>query len=137
MKDIDITPEAWACFFAVILMLMDIISGLFKGCKLHSLNSETSKHGLYAKFSFILIMALGAVIDWAQLHMDLGFTVPVFMAVCVYVCLTEIISIVENAKTMNPTLENSRILSVFEPQGQPKHSAETIAEEGEDENAEK
>ena len=60
-----------------------------------------------------MIMGFGALVDYAQTHIDLGVTIPVAPAVCVYIALMEIGSIIENVCVINPEILPDKIKSYF------------------------
>ena len=45
--------------------------------------------------------------------MDLGVAVPVAAAICAYICLMEITSIIENACKINPNLILEKLAAMF------------------------
>lgn len=47
------------------------------------------------------------------MYANLGFEIPAVMAVCVYVIVTEIVSVFENLCMLNPELVNSPLGAIF------------------------
>lgn len=98
-----------ACF-----IVFDLVSGLIKAFKDKSYNSSVMREGLYHKCGSIMIIALAVLIDYAQKFLDLGFTLPITISVCVYIVLMEIGSIVENVGTINPELMSEKLKQYFQ-----------------------
>ena len=92
---------------------LDIICGIVKGAKAKSLNSTVMREGLYHKIGFILAVVLAAGIEYAMKVFDLGFALPLFVPVCVFIVLTEIVSILENLKEINPELASDTFMRLF------------------------
>ena len=108
--------EIVAIAVACLLIVLDYASGLLKACKNHDLNSAAMREGLYHKAAYLLVLALAAIIEHAQNHVDLGFDVPLLVPVAAYIAITEIVSILENLAEVNPELANSKLLAFFKTQ---------------------
>lgn len=94
-------------------ILLDIISGIGQAVKNKTLSSTIMRQGIYHKLGYALIMALAALMEYSTIYLDLGFEPPLFMPTCVMICLTEILSIVENIEHLNPQLKDSGIFSLL------------------------
>ena len=55
---------------------------------------------------------IDTVENYFAIH-NLGFEIPTVMAVCVYVIVTEIVSVFENLCVLNPELVNSPLGAIF------------------------
>lgn len=95
-------------------IILDLISGLIKALKAKNLNSSTMRDGVFKKTGSILIIALGALVDYGQQYIDLGISLPVAAIFCGIIIMTEIVSIIENACTINPNLLPDTFKSYFE-----------------------
>lgn len=113
-----------------ILIVLDWVSGLAKAAKAKDLQSEKMRQGLWHKTGYLLVIALAEVLDHGQIYMDLGIAIPVLTPVCVYISVTEISSILENASALNPELQSNSIMQLFrqnDQRKQGKHQADTEA----------
>lgn len=90
-------------------MAFDIISGLLQAIANKTYASSKMRVGLWHKISFILIIALAVGLEFAQGFIDLGFTVPLVVPVCAYICMNEIGSIIENLALLNPKLVPAKL----------------------------
>lgn len=109
----DIHPN-----YIVILSIfigLDILTGLIKATITHTLSSQKMREGLFHKLAFYLAYALALAIEYGSMTLNLGYDVPLTPAVTVYICLTEVISIVENLCAINPSLKDSKIANLFKP----------------------
>lgn len=85
-------------------ILFDIITGLLKALYEGNLNSTALRKGLFHKISEVLAVAGSVLLEYAMDYINLGVEVPVFSVVSVYICVTELISILENLGEVNPLL---------------------------------
>lgn len=94
-------------------IVLDLATGVAKGAASHDLDSKKMRNGLFHKMGFIMAMALSYLCEYAMIYMELGFTVPIVNGVAIFICLTEIVSILENIKELNPKLDNYWFLKYF------------------------
>lgn len=88
----------------------DVITGVCKAVYeggTNGLSSSVARKGLMHKVSFVLVLALGILIDYAQARVDLGINVPCGAIFAAYIAGTELVSIWENLRVMAPELPNS------------------------------
>lgn len=108
MPEFLVLPSIVGCF-----ILLDIATGIIQAIANKDLSSEKLRKGAFHKMSFVLIICLAYLIDYGVGYIDLGFNFPIVVPTCTYICLTEIISIVENIIKINPELKDSKVLSIF------------------------
>ena len=101
----------YAIAFAFIVL--DFLTGLTKAFATNSFTSTKMREGLFHKVALLLCMILGCLVDHAQGYVDLGIAVPVAAAVCVYICLMETTSIIENICKINPEILPEKLTSLF------------------------
>lgn len=94
-------------------IVLDLATGVAKGAASHDLDSKKMRNGLFHKMGFIMAMVLSYLCEYAMIYMELGFTVPIVNGVAIFICLTEIVSILENIKVLNPKLDNYWFLKYF------------------------
>lgn len=101
--------------YAVVggFILMDMVTGIIKALKEKSFTSSVMREGLFHKTGSILCIVLGVLVDYAQTLIDLGVNVPVAVAICGYVILMEIGSIIENVCVINPEIAPDKLKSYF------------------------
>ena len=104
----------WHILVAVmVFILLDVVTGINKAVMSKGLNSTVMRDGLFHKSAFLLAIALAYACEYGMLYLDLGFSMPIVGAVCVYICLTETVSILENLGSINPELANSKFMKLF------------------------
>lgn len=103
-----------AAVFCLGFIVGDYLSGVIKAVKNKELCSTKMRLGLWHKAGFIGAMALGYACQLA-VNYDLlptSFS-AIFAGVCVYVIITEAISIFENLCALSPELSDSPLASLL------------------------
>lgn len=96
-----------------LFILLDMITGLIKAFKEKAYTSSVMREGLFHKCGSVLCVCFGVLVDYAQSYLDLGVTIPVAIALCGYVVLMEIGSIIENVCKINPQIMPNKLKSYF------------------------
>lgn len=94
-------------------IVLDFVTGLIKAIKQKNFTSSTMREGLFHKCASILWVVFGSLVDYAQTYIDLGVTIPLAGAICVYIVLMECGSIMENLGAINPKLVPQTIRQHF------------------------
>ena len=94
-------------------VVMDLVTGVTQAVANKTLDSTKMRAGWWHKCGFIMAVILAALVEWAMQFIDLGFTLPMFVPVCVFIILTEIVSIFENICLLSPELANSKLAQLF------------------------
>lgn len=87
----------------LVVMALDYISGLGKAWVTRSLCSRIGLVGILKKVGYLLVAAVGMVVDYiinsvlAQVGVDIGATYFVGLLVIVWLVVNELLSIIENA----------------------------------------
>ena len=97
----------------LLFMLLDLITGFAQACVNKLVDSTKMKLGLWHKCGFMLAIIFAILCEYAMQFADLGFTVPVQYAVCVFIIFTEIISNLENLGKISPELASSKFMEIF------------------------
>lgn len=92
---------------------LDFVTGLVKAFAAGNFSSAKMRTGLWHKASLVLVIALGVLVDYAQVYLELGVSVPVAGAVCGYISLMEISSVLENLCEINPELMPEKLVKLF------------------------
>ena len=100
---------AIVCAFVVF----DLVTGVMQSIANKTLDSTKMRAGLWHKCGFIMAIILAALVEWAMQFVDLGFTLPLLVPVCVFIILTEIVSIFENVCKLSPELANTKLAQLF------------------------
>ena len=104
--------------FTFLFMVLDFITGIVKAFSKHEFTSCIMREGLVHKSGSILCVALGTLCEYGNKFLDLGIDIPIASAICCYVSLMEIGSIIENLGTINPKIVPSKLKSFFTKLGE-------------------
>ena len=123
---------AIVCMF--LFIILDLISGVAAAYARKEVESPKLRQGLWHKMEYIFVLFCSILVEWAMNEgMDLGFSLPLVMPICVWISLMEIVSILENSAKINPDLSNvpgfERLKQVEKETREPKHKAKTNKEE--------
>lgn len=99
--------------FTLGFIAMDLLTGFAQAVANKTVSSTKMRDGLWHKCGFVLTMLLAALIEWAMQYVDLGFTLPLFVPVCMFIMLTEIVSTFENISKLSPELADSKLAQLF------------------------
>lgn len=96
-----------------IFILLDFITGIIKAFKQHNFTSSVMREGLFHKAGSLIIILLSALVDYSQKYIDIGINKEVSVAVCTYIIIMEIASVIENVGKINPELIPKQISKFF------------------------
>lgn len=94
-------------------IVMDCITGIIKAVKNKAFSSSIMREGLFHKLGSLFAIVLGFFVDYAQTVIDLGYTVPIAIPICVYIATMEIGSIIENISAINSQLIPTKLSQFF------------------------
>lgn len=92
---------------------LDVISGFAQACVNKTVDSAIMRRGLGHKAAYVLAIMLATLCEYSAVYIDLGFTLPIVAPVCGFICMTELVSILENLGKINPEIANSKLLDFF------------------------
>lgn len=92
---------------------LDILTGLISALKTRSIKSNKLRDGIFKKFGFIILYALAYMIDHYKKFIGLEIPFNMLTFIVLYVCVTEIVSILENLMKINEKIVPTKIVSFF------------------------
>lgn len=104
-----------------LLVLIDYVTGIVNAVMRGELSSERMRQGLGHKFAYLAVICVALIVEYGSAYINLGIEMPVFIPICVGVCLIEITSIMENCIKINPELSGSNILNIFNIERDPNN----------------
>ena len=94
-----------AIYITVLVFIgFDVLTGLIKALAKEGLNSTLLRKGLYHKLSEILTVLGAGLLQYGASYINLGVEIPALVGVASYVCIMELVSIIENLAILNPGL---------------------------------
>ena len=91
--------------FAVIMIFCDVLTGLFKGGYNGNINSTYLRKGMMHKLSEIMAIAVCWIIDFSLAYSGINIDLKIAGALCIYISIMELISVLENLGEVNPKLK--------------------------------
>ena len=85
-------------------MVFDVVTGLIKAGYNGNYNSAIMRQGGFHKSMEVMAMAVAYFVEYAVVYVNVGVDVPAVPAVTVYICIMELISILENICAVNPQM---------------------------------
>lgn len=95
-----------------LFVILDLVSGYLKAVINHEVSSKKLREGLFHKAAYVLLVTLAVVIEKSEGYL-IDSTIPVILPCCTYIAITEITSILENIKVINPNILPSAISDIF------------------------
>lgn len=94
-----------ATYITVLIFIgFDVLTGLIKALAKEGLNSTALRKGLYHKLSEIITVVGAGLIEYGANYFELGIELPTLFAISSYICIMELVSIIENLAIINPQL---------------------------------
>lgn len=93
-------------FIVLGFIIFDILSGLLKATYEGKYNSSVMRKGGLRKLSEVFALILSGLLEYVCAFIDLGVELPLLPIVSVYICVMELISILENLCAISPILNN-------------------------------
>lgn len=94
LENIKFVNDSWAITLPLILIVLDIISGVINAMLKGEMDSSIMRQGLGHKFSEIIYLALGILADvFFKLH-------SVYLLAIIYISFMELVSILENCNKL-------------------------------------
>lgn len=94
-----------------IFIIFDVLTGLFAAMQKGDVNSTTLRKGLFHKMGECLTVGGAWLLEQLTGYLDLSFEIPLLKTVCIYICIMELVSILENIATISPGL--AKLLSPY------------------------
>ena len=95
----------WIIGIACAFMLADIVSGFIKAWHNNDLQSRALRNGLFHKAAFLGLIGVAQLTELAADKIpEIELNLPITSSICAYIVLTEIVSVLENLRDINPDI---------------------------------
>ena len=91
-------------FIVLGFILFDVISGFLMASYKGTYNSSVMRKGGLRKLAEVLALVMSGFLEMACEYVELGVNLPLLNIVSIYICIMELISILENLSAVSPTL---------------------------------
>lgn len=103
LQSVPVDSALW--ILVLVFIVLDVVAGTVKAIITKTVSSEKARKGVMHKMGYIFAMLMCTFIDIAQSIADLGYTVPLLEVCAVMICITEIFSLCEHIKELNPDIK--------------------------------
>lgn len=88
----------------LIFIAFDVATGFIKAGYKGDINSTYLRQGLYHKLSELFAIIMGILLEYGASYIDLGIDLHLANIIGSYICIMELVSIIENICEINPSL---------------------------------
>lgn len=104
-------------FYPVIIALifngLDLLTGIVSAVKSKDIKSAKLRDGLFKKVGFMFCYFVAWLVDTEGHVIGFQFGVNILPVIILYVCTTELVSILENICKINPDLLPEKLMELF------------------------
>ncbi len=99
LESLHFTHNYWIIVLPVLLMALDIITGLIYAWVSKTFESARMRAGLAKKFGELAYIVIGVAVTYAM-----GLPLYILIGIAVYICFMELMSILENCDKLGAPL---------------------------------
>ena len=105
--------QFYPIIIALVFNALDIIAGIISAFKNKDIQSSKLRDGLFKKVGFILCYFVAWLIDAEGSLIGFQLGAPILPIIILYVCTTELVSILENICKINPDILPEKLMGLF------------------------
>lgn len=94
----------------LIMILLDIITGVIQAFKHGDLNSSLLRSGLFNKLGEVIAIVCAYIFQYIPKAFEIEIDIPLLTGVAVYIVLMEMVSVIENLCNIN-----EHLYALFQP----------------------
>lgn len=113
MKGGENVEELYPVIIALIFNAVDVLSGIISAIKNKDISSSKLRDGLFKKVGFIICYFVAWLVDTQGVKIGFHFSVNILPVIILYVCTTELVSIIENICKINTDILPEKLLDIF------------------------
>lgn len=98
---------------ALVFNGLDLLTGIITAIKNKNIKSSKLRDGLFKKVGFLICYFLALMVDTEGSLIGFQIGTPILPIVILYVCTTELVSILENISKINPDLLPEKLMDMF------------------------
>lgn len=98
---------------ALVFNALDLITGIITAVKNKCIQSTKLRDGLFKKVGFILCYFTAWLVDTYGATIGFQIKILILPIVILYVCTTELVSILENICKINPDILPEKLMNLF------------------------
>ncbi len=106
--------QLYPIFIALVFNALDLITGIISAVKNKSIESSKLRDGLFKKVGFMFCYFVAWLVDTQGNAIGFQFGISILPVIILYVCTTELVSILENICKINPDLLPDKLMDLFQ-----------------------
>ena len=107
--------QSWGIALACVMMAADMVAGFVAAAINRELSSSKMRNGLLHKVLMLILIFACLAVEIGISHMvALPYDVPTCEAVCGYIVIMELISVLENIAKGYPEIRDSELFNLFD-----------------------
>lgn len=105
--------QFYPIIIALVFNALDIITGIITAVKNKDIQSAKLRDGLFKKAGFIMCYFVAWLVDTYGSRIGFQFGISILPIIILYVCTTELVSILENICKINPDILPEKLMELF------------------------
>lgn len=105
--------QFYPIIIALVFNALDLITGIVTAIKNKDIQSSKLRDGLFKKAGFIICYFVAWLIDTNGVIIGFQLGVQILPLLIGYVCLTELVSLLENVCKLNPDILPEKLMEIF------------------------
>ena len=105
--------QFYPIIIALVFNALDLITGIITALKNKDIQSSKLRDGLFKKVGFILCYFVAWLIDTEGSLIGFQLVTPILPIIILYVCTTELVSILENICKINTDILPEKLMELF------------------------
>lgn len=105
--------QVYPVIVALIFNALDLITGLVSAVKIKDIQSSKLRDGLFKKVGFIFCYFVAWLVDTQGNVIGFQLGVTILPIIILYVCTTELVSILENISKINSDILPEKLMELF------------------------
>lgn len=105
--------QVYPVIVALIFNALDLVTGLVSAVKVKDIQSSKLRDGLFKKVGFIFCYFVAWLVDTQGQVIGFQLGVTILPIIILYVCTTELVSILENISKINSDILPEKLMELF------------------------
>lgn len=105
--------QVYPVIVALIFNALDLVTGLVSAVKSKDIQSSKLRDGLFKKVGFIFCYFVAWLVDTQGNVIGFQLGVTILPVIILYVCTTELVSILENISKINSDILPEKLMELF------------------------
>ena len=105
--------QFYPIIIALVFNALDLITGIITAVKNKDIQSAKLRDGLFKKVGFMLCYFVAWLVDTQGTRIGFQFGISILPTIILYVCTTELVSILENICKINSGILPEKLMELF------------------------